>query len=151
GPEPTFALAVFALNPLVLIELVGNAHNDGVLLLFGLLAIRALQADHERRAVGFALLAALVKMPGILWLAGVVVLLMRRRRWRILSEALFAGVCGSLVMLWEFRGSFAAMTVLNGQFQYAEDSLHTLIIDVVRALSRRRFADYDAAFMADRL
>src|SRR5204862_110227 len=75
NPDPAFALAVFALNPLILVEQVGSGHNDGLIVLFGLLVVWALQRGRDRAAIGFAVIATLVKMPGVLWLEAVLVLL----------------------------------------------------------------------------
>jgi hypothetical protein len=151
--DPAFAVAVFALNPLVVLEQAGNGHNDGLLVLFGLLAVRALQRGRDRSAVALALMATLVKMPGVLWLVGVIVVLVRRRRWRVLAEALVAGAGAAILILWVLPGSVAALTVLNSQFQYSEDSLHTLIIDLARgfATMTRRSLEYEDAFRVDRL
>jgi hypothetical protein len=153
GIEPTFALAVFAFNPLVVFEQVGNGHNDGLLVFFGLLAVVALQRGRERWAVSLAVLGTLVKVAGVLWLAGVVAILIRRRRWRALGQALAASAAGVMLILWLFPGCAAALTVLNSQWQYCEDSLHTVVIDGVRGLSAAlgRSVDYEDVFRADRI
>jgi Glycosyltransferase family 87 len=57
GVEPLRAIAFVALNPLVLVHVVGGAHNDGLAMLFALLGAAALLAAREA-AGGAALLAA---------------------------------------------------------------------------------------------
>jgi len=47
---PAFGLFLFGLNPLVLLEQVANGHNDGVMMMFGLLGILALQRGTVGRA-----------------------------------------------------------------------------------------------------
>src|SRR5204862_511707 len=86
-------------------------------------------------------------------LAAVIVVLIRRRRWRVLSEALAAGAAAATLLLSLFPGSLTALTVVNSQFQYSEDSLHTLVIDAVRALFSvfGRSVEYEDMFRADRL
>lgn len=73
----------FAWNPLVLLELVGNGHNDGLMLLFVLLAVWCLVKGWEMRAHGALALAVLVKVTPVflwpfLWLWGVT----QRPNWR---------------------------------------------------------------------
>src|SRR5262249_61094209 len=80
--DPALGLFLFALNPLALLELVGNGHNDGLLIFFCLSAIYALQRQCHGVALWLALLSALVKLPGVLILASVAVYLMWRREVR---------------------------------------------------------------------
>lgn len=58
GVAPLPAAAFVALNPLVLIHVVGGAHNDGLAMLFATLAVAALLSAREASA-GAALAAAL--------------------------------------------------------------------------------------------
>ena len=80
--DPRYALFVFAFNPLILLEELANGHNDGPLILFGLLAVLAVQRGRGGLAIVLALLSALVKTSGLFWVAGIVVLLIQQRRWR---------------------------------------------------------------------
>jgi hypothetical protein len=58
GLSPPRAVAFVALNPLVLVHVVGGAHNDALALLFALAGVAALTAALEASA-GAALLAAI--------------------------------------------------------------------------------------------
>jgi alpha-1,6-mannosyltransferase len=80
GADPSAALWLGALNPLVLLHLVAGAHNDAVML--GLLGVGLVAARGRRPALGAVLvtLAALVKAPAVLGLAAVVVLQVRAGR-----------------------------------------------------------------------
>ncbi|MER5217355.1 polyprenol phosphomannose-dependent alpha 1,6 mannosyltransferase MptB [Streptomyces sp. NPDC002838] len=80
GADPSAALWLGALNPLVLLHLVAGAHNDAVML--GLLGIGLVAALGRWPALGAVLvtLAALVKVPAVLGLAAVVVLQVRAGR-----------------------------------------------------------------------
>src|SRR5947199_3301879 len=80
--DPGYALFVFAFNPLVLLEQPGNGHNDGLLILCGLLALFALQRGRDGLAVWLALLCALVEISGLFWLASMVASQVRQRRGR---------------------------------------------------------------------
>jgi hypothetical protein len=150
--DPGFAVFVFAANPLVVIEQVGNGHNDGLVVLCGLLALRLLQQGHERRAVWMAVLGSLVKIPGLFWVAGIIAIVVRRQHWRVLAQALAASAVSVLTILWLAPGSAAAL-LLNSQWQNSEDSLHTTVIDGVIALASRfgRALDYEGLFRADRI
>ncbi|HEU5063101.1 MAG TPA: polyprenol phosphomannose-dependent alpha 1,6 mannosyltransferase MptB [Solirubrobacterales bacterium] len=57
GVDPLRAAAFVALNPLVLVHVVGGAHNDGLTMLLAMLAIAALLSARELSA-GAALVAA---------------------------------------------------------------------------------------------
>jgi hypothetical protein len=57
GAEPLRAAAFLALNPLVLVHVVGGAHNDGLMMLATMLAVAAILAGREA-AGGAALVAA---------------------------------------------------------------------------------------------
>ncbi|MGW2977874.1 polyprenol phosphomannose-dependent alpha 1,6 mannosyltransferase MptB [Streptomyces humidus] len=74
GADPSAALWLGVLNPLVLLHLVGGAHNDAIML--GLLGVGLVAALGGRPALGAVLvtLAALVKAPAALGLVAIVVL-----------------------------------------------------------------------------
>ena len=57
GADPLRAAAFVALNPLVLVHVVGGAHNDGLMMLLAMLAVAAVLAAREASA-GAALVAA---------------------------------------------------------------------------------------------
>lgn len=77
GADPAAALWLGLLNPLVLLHLVADAHNDALML--GLLGVGLIAALGRRPVLGAVLvtLAALVKAPAVLGLAAVVVLAVR--------------------------------------------------------------------------
>lgn len=78
GTDPSAALWLGALNPLLLLHLVGGAHNDAVML--GLLGAGLVAATGRWPACGTVLvtLAALVKAPAALGLLAVATLWARR-------------------------------------------------------------------------
>src|SRR5436190_22641652 len=117
---PSHALFLFAFTPLILLEQVGNAHNDGLLILFGLLALVALQRGREGLAVPLALLSALVKISGLFWLAAVVALLIRRRSWRALAQGAGASLTGLAAVFMLGPGFARQLTVMNTQARYRE-------------------------------
>ncbi|MDG4824453.1 polyprenol phosphomannose-dependent alpha 1,6 mannosyltransferase MptB [Asanoa sp. WMMD1127] len=84
GVPPAAALWLAALNPLVLLHLVGGAHNDA--LMVGLLAAGLAAAFAGRPVLGAVAvtLAALVKVPVAVGLAGVALIWAARAtgRWR---------------------------------------------------------------------
>ncbi len=91
-------LMYFAWNPLVLLELVGNGHNDGLMLTFVLLALWLV--THERDLVAHVALAGgvLIKVTPlflwpVLWLWG----LSRRETWQ--ERARYTGVVAVIVLL----------------------------------------------------
>jgi hypothetical protein len=83
--EPAYGVFLFALNPLLLLELIVTGHNDGLVILCTLLALFFLQKERGALALWAALLCALVKLSGVLLLAGIAFLLLRKRAWKSLS------------------------------------------------------------------
>ncbi|MFI1000364.1 polyprenol phosphomannose-dependent alpha 1,6 mannosyltransferase MptB [Streptomyces galbus] len=80
GADPSAALWLGVLNPLVLLHLVAGAHNDALML--GLLGVGLVAALGRRPVLGAVLvtLAALVKAPAVLGLAAVLVVQLRTGR-----------------------------------------------------------------------
>jgi hypothetical protein len=68
GVDPLRATVFVALNPLVLVHVVGGAHNDGLTTLLAMLAVAALLVGREASA-GAALVAAAAVKPSALFLA----------------------------------------------------------------------------------
>lgn len=151
--EPAYAAFVFAFNPLILVEQAGNGHNDGLLVLCALLAVVAWQRGYAGLAVWCALLSALVKISGLFWVAAVVALLIRERRWRGLAFAATACAASGLLLLALFPTPGGVVTLMDTQWQFSEDSLHTVLIDAVGGLGRtwKHAWEYDDLFRLDRV
>ncbi|HMV82270.1 MAG TPA: glycosyltransferase family 87 protein [Blastocatellia bacterium] len=134
GKPVAIGVFLFGLNPLVWLEQIVNGHNDGVLMLFGLLAILALQRGWRVAAVWLALLSALVKLPGIFFFAAVLIYLLRRRDWR----ALAIGLTGSAVLLLALKLALfptkESMLSLTNVGNYSKNSLHLLLIRAAEKL-----------------
>ena len=150
GPE--FGLFLYALNPLALLELVINGHNDGLLIFFGLSAIYALQRRFSGVALWLALLSALAKLPGVFIFLTVVFYLVWRREWRGLKFGLLG--CGSLLLalkvtLFPTTGSLLSMTNTEA---HAHNSLHHLMISAAHEICWRMkiTIDYETIHMINR-
>jgi len=68
GVEPLRAAAFVALNPLVLVHVVGGAHGDGLTMLLTMLAVAALLSTREATA-GATLIAAVATKASALFIA----------------------------------------------------------------------------------
>jgi alpha-1,6-mannosyltransferase len=68
GVEPLRAAAFVALNPLVLVHVVGGAHNDGLTMLLATLSVAAILSARERSG-GAALVAAIATKASAAFLA----------------------------------------------------------------------------------
>jgi hypothetical protein len=62
GADPLRAAAFVALNPLVLVHVVGGAHNDGLTMLLAMLAVAALLSGRELSAGGALVAAVATKL-----------------------------------------------------------------------------------------
>jgi len=150
---PEAAAALFALNPLILVELLGNAHNDGLLIMCGLAALWALLAERDALAVALAFGAALVKASGLFWLAGIVGVLVAQRRWSGLARGVAVVAAASIGMAIVWPDSWPVLAQMDAQWRYTEDSLHTMLIVAAERLGRRLGTgwEYDDLFWLDRL
>ncbi|TQK52823.1 alpha-1,6-mannosyltransferase [Streptomyces sp. SLBN-118] len=108
GADPAAALWLGALNPLVLLHLVGGAHNDAIML--GLLGAGLVAALGRRPIVAVVLvtLAALVKAPAALGLVAVALLWARQLEGRTPRVRAVAAVLGISA------GTTAGTTALTG-------------------------------------
>jgi alpha-1,6-mannosyltransferase len=120
GVDPPRAAAFVALNPLVLVHVVGGAHNDSIAMLLTTLGVAALVARREASA-GASLVASAAIKSSSLFVAPFAFLatlrdsmsLRRNARgavWRLLLGALAAvvviGVAGYLGFGWEWLHAF---------------------------------------------
>ena len=99
-----FAVAAFALNPVILFQSVGGGHNDLLLALAVAAAFALVSADRTLLAVGVLTLATLVKASAALPLLLLIVWVVARRpsgqRIRaVLTHAGLAAAIGALVAL----------------------------------------------------
>jgi len=114
GIDPAVAVAFVALNPLLLVHLVGGAHNDGLMVLIALAAAAGLLAARPALAgAGFAVAVA-VKVSGLIYapfaLAGA-----RGERSRLLAGGLAAVALIAVVSLLVFgSGVSEAIDVAGG-------------------------------------
>jgi hypothetical protein len=62
GIDPPRAAALVALNPLVLVHVVGGAHNDGLTMLLAMLSVAAILSAHELGGGGVLVAAVATKL-----------------------------------------------------------------------------------------
>lgn len=65
GVDPLRAAAFVALNPLVLVHVVGGAHNDGLTMLLAMLGVAALLSAREASGGGALIAAAAIKASAL--------------------------------------------------------------------------------------
>jgi len=82
---------LYALNPLVILEIVGNCHFEGAMIFFLIAGLRALEQNKEGRAAIFWALATASKLLPLMFLP----IVWRWLGWRkgLIFNAVFAGVC----------------------------------------------------------
>ena len=114
GTDPLRAAAFVALNPLVLVHVVGGAHNDGLMMLLAMLAVAAILVGREASA-GAALVAAVAVKTAAAFItpfALVAAARPRRKRTftRIAVESAFSpdGAARSAFSEWRPLGRLAA-------------------------------------------
>jgi Glycosyltransferase family 87 len=107
GADPLRAAAFVALNPLVLVHVVGGAHNDGLTMLLAMAAVAALLSARDLTA-GAALAAAVATKLSAAFLAPFAVLGARRPRPLIgaLVAVLGIGIAAWLAFGWDWLNGF---------------------------------------------
>jgi len=91
GADPLRAAAFVALNPLVLVHVVGGAHNDGLTMLLAMVGVAALLSARELPA-GAAFTAAIATKTSAAIIAPFA-LVGSNRRLRLLTGAAIAALC----------------------------------------------------------
>ncbi|MDX6624577.1 MAG: alpha,6-mannosyltransferase [Solirubrobacterales bacterium] len=118
GVDPLRAAALVALNPLVLVHVVGGAHNDGLTMLLAMLAVAALLSGREL-AAGAAFVAAFAIKASAIVVAPFALVASgrsqpasgRKRRLGLLlagaaGAALAIAAAASLAFGWDWTGAF---------------------------------------------
>lgn len=109
GVDPLRAAAFVALNPLVLVHVVGGAHNDGVTMLLAMLAVAAVLSAREL-AGGVALTAAIATKAAAAFIAPFALIGSRSPVGRFLAgaglAAGFIGVVAWLAFGWDWLHGF---------------------------------------------
>ncbi|HEY6730418.1 MAG TPA: glycosyltransferase family 87 protein [Solirubrobacterales bacterium] len=111
GLDPLRAAAFVALNPLVLVHVVGGAHNDGLTMLLAMLAVAAILSARELSG-GIALVAAIATKTSAAILAPFALLGTGRKRpvgrllGGVLGAALAIAVAANLAFGWDWLHGF---------------------------------------------
>jgi Glycosyltransferase family 87 len=143
GVDPVRAAAFVALNPLVLVHVVGGAHNDAVAVLLAFAGCAAVLAGRELSG-GVALASAAALKASIAFAAPFALLASRRPRPRLLGGAALAtgaiGVAAYLAFGWSWLDGLAV--VGENQRRVSNYSLPNLLsellnvdVDTVRGLT----------------
>jgi alpha-1,6-mannosyltransferase len=111
GVDPARAAAFVALNPLVLVHVVGGAHNDGLAMLLATVGVAALLARREPAAGASLLASAAIKSSSLFvapfaFLAAVRARAARRFLAGALAATVAVGVAGYLAFGWEWLHAF---------------------------------------------
>jgi hypothetical protein len=108
GIDPLRAAAFVALNPLVLVHVVGGAHNDALTMLFAMLAVAAILSARELSG-GAALVAAIATKLSAAVLAPFALVGTRRPKLLlvgVLTAALLTVALACLAFGWDWLGGF---------------------------------------------
>lgn len=107
GVDPLRAAAFVALNPLVLVHIVGGAHNDGLTMLLAMLAVAALLSARQISA-GVALVAAIATKASATFLVPFALIGSRSSKLVVgmAGAALAIGVAAWFAFGWDWLGGF---------------------------------------------
>jgi alpha-1,6-mannosyltransferase len=155
GVDPLRAAAYVALNPLVLVHVVGGAHNDGLTMLFATLSVAALLGACEATG-GITLVAAIATKASAAFLAPFA-LLGAGRRGRFLAGAagatlLVAGAAW-IAFGWDWLGGFGLAGENQSRTSYMSIPVTTARLtgldpDAVRLTAALLFAAAVACLLA---
>jgi hypothetical protein len=126
------ALVVFAWSPLVLFELLGKAHNDGLLAVSALAAMwLAVRVNRPGLGMLAATAGALVKISGAAIVLALAVWLVRQRRWRELLLGLSASGVLAVALyapFWVGPSSLQSIFVQTSRVVWSPGSLVLLLV-----------------------
>ena len=112
--EALVGTVFYAWNPLVLVEVVGNAHNDVLVALFTVLLAAAAMQRSSTRAATLAACAVMVKPFAVLLLPPLVIRIARQNGWRGLTKPLVACALAVVALSLPFwSGAALAVNVMN--------------------------------------
>lgn len=103
---------LFVCNPLLIWEMIGNAHNDGLMLLGGLVAIWLLARGADRLVLPAVAAGALVKLP-IAAIAPVLLLVTWRRGRVAAVQGMLLAVALLVVCYWPVWHGLSTLTPLG--------------------------------------
>ncbi|MBS1892999.1 MAG: polyprenol phosphomannose-dependent alpha 1,6 mannosyltransferase MptB [Actinobacteria bacterium] len=111
GADPTRAAAFVALNPLVLVHVVGGAHNDGIAMLLATVGVAALVVRREASSGASLVASAAIKSSSLFVAPFALVEAVRARvATRFAAGALAAavaiGIAGYLAFGWDWLHAF---------------------------------------------
>ena len=147
GVDPLRAAAFVALNPLVLVHVVGGPHNDGLAVLLLTLGVTGVLTAGE--AIAGAGLVAAIAVKASAGVAAPFALLGAARKGRLLAGALLAGALTAavshLAFSWNWLDAFALASENQGRTSYMSipitaARLTGLDPDVVRAVALALYA-----------
>ena len=103
---------LFLWNPLLVWEMVGNAHNDGLMMLLGLLGVWLFVAHHDRLVLLAIAAGALVKAPVAL-IGPVLLVGTLRRNWRRAIEGALLALALAVLVYRPFWAGSQTLTALQ--------------------------------------
>jgi len=111
GVDPARAATFVALNPLVLVHVVGGAHNDGLAMLLATLGVAALVVRREASAGASLIASAAIKSSSLFVAPFALVAAIRARATArlaagALAAALAIGLAGYLAFGWDWLHAF---------------------------------------------
>jgi hypothetical protein len=103
---------LFLWNPLLLWEMVGNGHNDGLMMLFGLIGMRLFAGGYDLLVLAAVAAGALIKLPVALIGPALFIGIWRRSRPRAIEGALL-GLLLAVVVYRPFWQGLETLTALR--------------------------------------
>lgn len=123
-----YGIVFFAWNPLLLIEIVGNAHNDIIMAFFTLLSVYWLSKNQEVKASLSLALAVLAKIAAIIYIPIIILnFLINNKKKKAILFSSTSAVFTILGFLSLRQGLFGLIKNLNTQLELYLRSLPTII------------------------
>jgi alpha-1,6-mannosyltransferase len=105
------------------------------MIIFVLGAIYVLRRGRPSLAIWLALLAGLVKLPGLIVWGAILVYLVRQRQWRGLSQGVLGSVMVLAVLKWMLFPTLESVLALTNPVPLSYNSWHALLIPLIAKLS----------------
>ena len=135
GADPVFAILAVGLNPLVLVHVVGGAHNDALVMLLVMGAVLSVLSAQSARAGALAATGAAVKASGAVTAPFMLIGVRDRRRFLLAALAAIVAVAAAALAAFGWKALQAFVLIGQNQERTTRWSVPQKLADGVGALT----------------
>jgi alpha-1,6-mannosyltransferase len=135
GTDPVFAILAVGLNPLVLVHVVGGAHNDALVMLFVMGAVLSVLSAQPARAGALAAAGAAVKASGAVSAPFTLIGTRERRRFVLAAMATVVTIAAAALAVFGWKALQAFVLIGQNQERTTRWSVPQRLADAIGGLT----------------